>query len=352
MNTIEKENLLDEFLDKWSIENVKEMMIDQYVVGENNQTFCNWVETKTRMLGSIKGTSSFTFGIYKRKNKLKEHKGTYTTDGEYSWFTKFGEKRFEAFENVKSEVIKIIEYAETGQFWLIDDIPLHKFFKWKVAFLYSNKRLIPIYEKRVLDKIAEFYGLKVTNKTKVSEIQNLMIQNKPSHLDFYGFTDFLWENFSKENVEIKKIKVENLHRLGLRKATNAKTTDSQIRQHSARTTKFEQLHNKIQNALKEKLESQYGKENVVLLEENNVDVKLLEKDQIVFYEVKSSSDPSECIRQAIGQLLRYYFVDEDPRKKKLIVVGQYPPNQSDKEFIEFIKQTLNIDFDYINVELK
>ncbi|HMS43529.1 MAG TPA: hypothetical protein PKE69_25085 [Pyrinomonadaceae bacterium] len=352
MTAREREELLNEFLSKWTKESVQNMILDEYVVGENNQTFCYWVETETKLLGNIKGQNSFIFGIYKRKEKLKEHIGNYKTDGEYSWLTKFGDKRDEVFENVKNEILQIIEYSETGKFYLIENLKLHPFFKWKVAYLYSNKRIIPIYEKRVLHNIAEYYGLKVTDKTKIFEIQDLMIQNKPSYLDFYEFTDFLWQNFSKESIDRDNIEIVISDKLRTRKPTELKNIEPQIRKYFSRTTNVEQLHNRIQNALKAKLEKKYGKENVVLLEENDVDVKLFEPDQIVFYEVKSSSDPSECIRQAIGQLLRYYFVDKDSRKKKLVVVGQYPPNQSDKEFIEFIKSNLNIDFDYENIELE
>lgn len=354
MNSTEKENLLNKFLAKWSIDDIKAMTIDQYVVGENNQTFCYWVETETLKLGNIKGQNSFIFGIYKRKEKLKQHTGNYKTDGEYSWLAKFGENKSEAFGNVKSEIIKIIEYAETGNFSLIEDVPLHPFFKWKVAFLYSNKRLIPIYEKRVLHKIAESFGLTISNELKISEIQEIMMQNKLSHQEYYEYTRHLWENFSKDTDggnEENNLVDEIPKKIKNRKASEITILDLQVRSVKSRTYFVEQKHKRLQLALKEKLTKQFGENYEILFEENNVDVKLIQPNQIIFYEVKSDSFASDCIRKAIGQLLQYSFFDETNKKKKLVVIGQYAPNSNEIEFIEFVKKSLNVEFDYENIEL-
>jgi hypothetical protein len=74
-------------------------------------------------------------------------------------------------------------------------------------------------------------------------------------------------------------------------------------------------------------------------------------DEIIFYEVKSASYVSDCIKQALGQVLGYVFDDTDTRKKRIVVVGRYPPNESDKKFIEYIKSLLNIAFDYEHVDI-
>lgn len=99
------------------------------------------------------------------------------------------------------------------------------------------------------------------------------------------------------------------------------------------------------------LSEKYGDENVVL-EENYVDIKLIQPDYITFYEVKSSPYASECIKEALGQILLYSLNDTDKRPKKHIVVGQYPPTDNDKKYIDFLKQNLKLEFDYLNVELE
>lgn len=64
------------------------------------------------------------------------------------------------------------------------------------------------------------------------------------------------------------------------------------------------------------------------------------------YEVKSASYASDCIEEALGQILGYVFNDEDPRRKRIVVVGQYPPNTDDQRFIEYVKSMVRIKFSY------
>ena len=105
------------------------------------------------------------------------------------------------------------------------------------------------------------------------------------------------------------------------------------------------IHNQIQQLFKEYLENKFGADNVQL-EENNVDIKLFQPDTIIFYEVKPYAFAEDCIRSGLGQLLSYVFFDTDKRKKKLKIVGPYPPDKDEQNFIDFLKQTLAIDFDY------
>ncbi len=353
MNAQELTNLLDSFLERWSLDDVKKMSLKEYVGVNNHETFCYWVETKTRSLGSFKGSNSFAFGIYERKRKEKLHKN-YKDDEKYSWMRGYGENRNEVFENVRNNLVKTIEFAEKGNFVLIDEINLPHLFKWKVAFLYSNARLIPIYKKETLNKIAESFGLKVTGKTKISDIQDLMMQNKPANMSVHEYMRHLWDKFgkkgNKEEIYENNVKSkENKPRT--RKASVILTIEPQIRTVVYRSAYVEQKHKKLQLALKEKLIKEFGEDCVILFEENNVDVKLFQPKHIVFYEVKSASYATNCIREALGQLLYYSFSDGDLREKKLVVVGQYPQTPKDLEFTEYIKSILNIEFEYKSVGL-
>jgi hypothetical protein len=208
--------------------------------------------------------------------------------------------------------------------------------------------------KDILNEIAENLGLRVTSKTKVSEIQERMMQNKPANLSVYEYMRDLWEKFGQKgrNDEVQETRQREVIKPKTRKASEIEISENQVRYIAPRSYYIQQKHKRLQLALKEKLTKSFGKDCVILFEENNVDVKLFQPEHIIFYEVKSSSYATSCIREALGQLLHYSFSDTDLRKKKLVVVGQYPPNRSDKEFIEFIKSNLKIDFDYENIELE
>jgi len=109
-------------------------------------------------------------------------------------------------------------------------------------------------------------------------------------------------------------------------------------------------HNKLQLALRQKLIDQYG-EAAVPLEENWVDVKVSLPAEIVFNEVKSASYATDCITEALGQILGYVFTDKDTRKKRIVVVGQYPPNESDQNFIKYLQSQLRIEFGYEHIDI-
>ncbi len=118
-----------------------------------------------------------------------------------------------------------------------------------------------------------------------------------------------------------------------------------------RSYRVEQKHNIIQEALKKSLSDRYGEENIIL-EENYVDVRLIQPNYLGFYEVKSSSYASDCIKEALGQVLFYSFQDQDDRTKKIFVVGQYPANKQDLSYIRYIKEIINVDFEYIYVDIE
>ena len=352
MTTDELKELLDEFLNRWTIDNVQNMTLQEYVSLGNKDTFCQWVETKTRMLGSILGMTSIKFGIYERKDPNKKPK-IYKNDDKYSWLQAYGNTRKEAFENIKKDIIKIINLSEIGRFDLIDGISLPDIFKWKIAFLYSNERLIPFYKRDALFQIAKHFGLTTSSTTKISEIQNLMMINKPANFNVYEFMRHLDKKFNKIEIdsETEVTDFSNIDsRRTKRKAADLRNTTRKIRT-VTRSFVVEQRHNKIQEKLKKMLSDKYGKKNVIL-EENYVDIKLVQPDYISFYEVKSSSYASECIKEALGQILLYSLNDTDSRPKKHIVVGQYPATDNDQKYINFLKKNLKLEFEYINVEIE
>jgi hypothetical protein len=338
--------ILFDFLDKWTVENVEAMTLKQYVSVGDKDTFCQWLETRTSELGSIKGTISIKFGIYKRSDKSKKSK-RFANDNEYTWQKYYSaNNRNEAFKNIKGEILKIIEYAQSGQFGKIDNLHLTQFVKWKIACLYSNERLIPIFKKDTLVKIANHFGINANYWTPISEIQRVMIANKPTHLSIYDYSDQLYDLFGRN----KKItKPRNTRKRGTRQGTTIRNTETQVRRGT--TTHFAiQKHNLLQKALYNKLIKKYGEKNVVL-EENYVDVKVTLKDKILLYEVKSSAYACDCIREALGQIMSYSQREKDKRDKQLIVAGQYLPNEDEIEYIHYVKKNLKIPFTYENIDI-
>jgi hypothetical protein len=247
--------ILRQFLDRWSANEVGQMTLEQYVSVGDKDTFCQWLETKTRVLGSIKGVYSWKFGIYKRQDQSKRPKTLYN-DKEYSWLKFYGDDRSEAFKKIINEILQIIHCADTGQFEQIDNLHLPQFVRWKIAFLYSNERLIPIFKKDVLVKIAAHFGLAANPRTPNSAIQRVMIAKKPARLSVYDYMTELYAEFgggAKDETETGK------RRRRIRRAAAEKNIETQTRQGTAAHV-VTQKHNKLQEKLRNKLIAKYGEE--------------------------------------------------------------------------------------------
>lgn len=68
MNNIKQRALYKTFQEKFPLETLKDMPLEKYTNLNKDDSFCYWLESKTRDLGSIAGGSSYKFGIYKYQN--------------------------------------------------------------------------------------------------------------------------------------------------------------------------------------------------------------------------------------------------------------------------------------------
>src|SRR5262245_26991515 len=52
------------FLEAFPLERLKDMTVDEYVIGRRQPTFCDHLEQRTRPWANILGATAFKFGIY------------------------------------------------------------------------------------------------------------------------------------------------------------------------------------------------------------------------------------------------------------------------------------------------
>ncbi|MBN1185653.1 MAG: hypothetical protein JXB49_25450, partial [Bacteroidales bacterium] len=194
ISTKDLNHLWDDFLNKWPVERLESMSLNEYTNLNRSDSFCYWLEKKTESLASIWGGSAYKFGIYKRDNLEKEdtRKG-YKTDGEYAWVLKFGPDRDSAFQNVRKRVYEVARLAQAGEIEKIDDIDLGHSFKWKIAALY-HKNLPFIMKKDAIDYLAEDIGIDTSQPywVKYNELSNA----NPGK-DILDYSSDLWEKYFK-----------------------------------------------------------------------------------------------------------------------------------------------------------
>ena len=177
MDYKEHHRLNQEFLERFPLEKLKDMTIEQYTNLNRSDSFCYWLEIKTRILGSISGNPSFKFGIYQYNTRPNDNRAR-MSDGKYAWNSFFGKTARKAFENVKKAVVKAAESGFAGDLDAIESIELAPMIKWKIAFMYSNESIIPYYSLDRLRVIGERMGMGNTQDASIADIQKFLIKNR------------------------------------------------------------------------------------------------------------------------------------------------------------------------------
>ena len=194
--------LWQEFRDRWPIDTIKSMTLEQYAQVGNGDTFTQWLEQRTKLLGNIGGLNSFKFGIYQWKSRKETRRGR-TYDDKYAWYSKYGDTAEGAFEKVRSIVVDIAKAATEERYEDISDYDLPPTVKWKIAFLYQSKenpKLLPIYQIEALQLLTE------SHSTSNYELSQKLLSNR-GETSFFIYAEQLW-NKRKIILDQNKFKPE------------------------------------------------------------------------------------------------------------------------------------------------
>ena len=212
------------FLKQWPFERLQNMTLEEYTNLNKEDAFIYWLEKRTEHTGSIWGGSAYKFGIYRRRNIQAVNTQENTqTDGAYAWYLKYGSTAQEAFETVKSIIVRIAKNALQGQFEQIDDEDFGPAIKWKIAFLYNTDHLLPIFKREWLSRAAESLGLAQAQTKTMCELQRFLMPFKPQEDNTLSFAKTLWEKFNTDNffyvIEkfLKQAETDNLKKQGFSK---------------------------------------------------------------------------------------------------------------------------------------
>jgi hypothetical protein len=192
-NPRESDKLLAAFLSKWNYERIQNMSVEEYANLQDHDSLCYWLEYGTVPLGSIGGIALHKFELWKSKHEKDFTNTGFTTDGIYVWNTDKGKTRTKAFSKIKELILEIISQSQQQNWEAIDLIPFHAIGKWKIAFMFSDKKLLPIYSKRALLSIAKGYGKEFQYSTPVSQLQKFILsfKDKTERIDDFAYRVYL-----------------------------------------------------------------------------------------------------------------------------------------------------------------
>ena len=187
--TMSREELYEAFQKEFPLESLKDMPLEKYTNLNRDDSFCYWVENKTKPLGSVKGGSSFKFGIYRYENKPNPKNIRLITDDKYAWYAQYNRHTAEsAYMVVRDAIIDIASNARRGNYQGVENN--HVFgdaFKWKIAFLYSKLSIIPIYRRDWLNIVATKMGMENAHESTIADIQAFLMETKGANtlFDYY-----------------------------------------------------------------------------------------------------------------------------------------------------------------------
>lgn len=207
----ESQRHYEDFLEKYPIEKLKELTLEEYA-NSNKDSFCYTLEFGIEKLGSIKGSSAYKFGIY-RYNKRPDDKNGRMSDDIYAWYSRYGDTSEKAFENILNKIVEVANAAKEFDLERIDKIDLSNMVKWKIAFLYSDYRLMNIFSEEALRHLSKKHGLKNADMASLSEMYKFLLRFRNEE-NIFEFSSKLWNEWQKGRNDKKYYAVGALFKSG------------------------------------------------------------------------------------------------------------------------------------------
>jgi len=158
-----------QFLRSYPLSQLKNITLDDYVIGKGTASFCACVEAKTKAWANMQGATANKFGIYFGKTKSDPTM-------QYRFTQKFGKTKNEAFDGVKEALLNLVKAGKSKSFSEIDENPLSQMFKAKILSLYFPELYLNICSSEHLEQIALEMG--ISEQQFVSEYQHLLVEKK------------------------------------------------------------------------------------------------------------------------------------------------------------------------------
>jgi len=197
---IKLEEKRQKFLKLFPKEKLMTLKLENYALqkGEkgSKNSFCYWLENELKELGNIHGATARKFGIYfgVSKSEPTEHKWRITS--------RFGNAKEDAFNNIKSAIISLLNYADGNNIQGIRNNPLSNLFKGKILSTYFPDKFLNIFDNKHLEYFLDKLDLVYSDSDDEISKRIILInfKNKDeimSKWKIYEFSKFLYDSFGR-----------------------------------------------------------------------------------------------------------------------------------------------------------
>lgn len=192
------------FIERFPINKIKDLSIDEYVQGTDENSFCYGLEFKYIALG-IGGGNASKFGIYKAKNG-----NYYNSVGKNKKELK-GAELDNAFAKIKSGIMQALKLTKNNEIEKIKtiEIPLWNNVLLKILSIYFPEKFILVGKAEVLIECAKDIKIEEVKLDPENSIQiNYECKKKLSSLPEYKnwssgkLGEFIWESYSADSERV------------------------------------------------------------------------------------------------------------------------------------------------------
>jgi 5-methylcytosine-specific restriction protein B len=203
----ETEKLRQQFLSRFPVSKLPTLTLKEYALGlePKENSFCYWIEFKTRTLGGTGGGSSYKHVVFFRKKKQK-----------WEYDPKFPNENV-AFESVRNGLVTLVRLAAEGKYEELEDVePFkgHNLTRGKILFLYYPDKFLPIFSPAHLRDLCQQLGITVDSDSQLA-MNRALLAFKEAHsetkswsntkfmyclYDKYSPTDQFWKIAPGENA--------------------------------------------------------------------------------------------------------------------------------------------------------
>ena len=294
--------LRSQFQKKFTPKKILTMSIDEYTQGEGkDDTFCYWVERKLGKLGLISGSTSKMFGAYfsSKDNKF--------------WFAKkYGNDIESAFNEIKKEIIELIDAGKHDNLEKIVKSKIPAMFKGKILSLYYPDKYLNVFSPEHLKHFLSVLNLNnedllkqdpVYQRKALVDYKNNDNEMKNWTIDIFGH--FLYEFFRPE-------KQRSAPRLSNRIKDVVLSDDAILSDKNFQSQEDYELVTLEYNIASKK----YGKKKITLRQKPNYEMNS-RKNRII-----GEKGEKIVIIAEVRRVMKEYSYDEDLAKKSVKQVSK------------------------------
>lgn len=198
--TTNLERRVKAFLEQWPVERLKNLTVEDYHQANSKDCFIAQIDSFDPTQG--KPTFANYFDIWEPVTLGKDDK--YQNEKPYSWNKRLGNTPAEAFQNLKQEILDIVDAVQRRDLNAIDQIQFTKGLKWMIAFLYqdfSKPCVIPIVGETSIKRI----GYDSYVKTPIPEFLPILLADQGDQ-EFFPYVEKLFAMIRKGYLDYKQKK--------------------------------------------------------------------------------------------------------------------------------------------------